>query len=139
MLLIYLGGVAGSLGPVAAGVMGAVGAAMTTAAVLRLAILQKDQDSARATLTGVMVFVAATAAATAFGRAFSRPRSGPVEPLFHAGRSLLVGASHLSCFVSTTQPGFVRGDRDIRRGRRRRSRGRRKGAPCRARRGATTL
>lgn len=69
-VLIYLGGVAGSLGPVAAGVMGAVGAAMTTAAVLRLAILQKDQDSARATLTGVMVFVAATAAATAFGRAF---------------------------------------------------------------------
>ena len=67
--LVYLGGVLGPFGHFAAALMGAVGAAVAAFATARL-VLGKDKEPARATLTGVMIFVALTAVATAFGRAF---------------------------------------------------------------------
>ncbi len=67
--LVYLGGVLGAFGHYAAALMGLGGVAVAGFATARL-LLGKDKEPARATLTGIMIFIALTAVATAFGRAF---------------------------------------------------------------------
>ena len=71
-LFLYIGGPMGPFGFAAAGVMGAVGLAMTVFAVMRM-IWRPEQVAARAALVGVMLFVVATAGVTAYGRAFLGP------------------------------------------------------------------
>ena len=67
--LVYIGGLAGSSGVTAAGVFGALGLSLTLFAATRM-ILRGEDNSARATLVGVMIFIVLTAGVTAFGRVF---------------------------------------------------------------------
>jgi hypothetical protein len=63
----YLGDVVGSLGKKSDMILGAIGLAGTIAVLWRL-VSRRERDSARTTLTAIILFIAGTAVVTAIGR-----------------------------------------------------------------------